>query len=251
MSNVDNSGADALAPAPSAAAPPVEPLMPAQLAQRIVRDEYTDGTFEQAWFAQDPGDDGMKLKQKKFRNGDVEFYEGNDERLVQRDEAEGTVKRLKGQTKREWIAHERQEGGPTRVYGGVPPNVFTKRELNPLTNTFKIFTRVGLTSESVCNREVRDDGEIYVRRGEGYEWKQLNVPAEHLRPPTPPPPPPTAAELAARERERRRMVAAQSAASRHARDSWADQNQGNAPMRVGRLSEVDVMDRRALDQANS
>jgi len=233
MSTVDNSGADAL------------------LTGRIVRDEYADGTTEETRFAQ--GDNGMKLKQKKFRNGDVEYYEGNDERLAQRVEADGTVKRFKGPSKREWIKDKRQNGVSTVVYGGVPPDVYKSWEFDHEAKKLKIFTRVGQTSESVCNREVRSDGDTHVRRGEGYAWHKVNVPAEHLRPPTPPPPPPpppTAAELAARERERAHRAAVQSAASRHARDSWADQNKGNAPMRAGRFSEVDMMGKKDYDQGN-
>lgn len=251
MSTVDNSEADALAPPPSAAPPPVEPLMPARLTERIVRDEYGDGTTEETRFAQDRDDDGMKLKQKKFRNGDVEYYEGNDERLAQRVEADGRVKRFKGASKREWIKDERQDGVSTVVYGGVRPNVYKSWEFNHEAKKLEIFTRVGDTSESVCNREVRPDGELYVRRGVGYEWHKVVVPAEHLRPPSPPPPPPTPAELAARERERALRAAAQSAAAFHARDSWANQNKGNAPMAPARFSDLDMMGKRDFDQANS
>jgi len=216
----------------------------------IARLEYDDGTYEQAWFGQDRGDADRRLKAKKFRNGDVEHYEGDDERLVQRDEAGGPMKRFKGPSKREWIKDERKEGGSTVVYGGVAPNVYKSWEFDPEAKKLEISSRVGQTSESVCNREVRSDGELYVRRGPGYPWHKVDVPAEYLRPPTPPPPPPTAAELAARERERAHRAAVQSVASMHARDSWADQNKGNAPMRAGRYSEVDMMGKKDYDQGN-
>ena len=233
--NVDNSGAGA-----------VDVVMTG----RFVCDAYSDGTVEKTWFAQDRGDAGIKLKQKKFRNGDVEHYEGDDERLVQRDEAEGATKRFKGPSLRERMKDERKEIGSIVVYGGVNPNVYESWKFDPEAKKLEISSRIGQTSESVCNREVRSDGELYVRRGPGYEFHKVNVPAEYTRPPTPPPPPPTAAELAARERERAHRDAWQSAASMHARDSFASQNRGNAPMRAGRFSDLDMMGKKDFDQAN-